>query len=110
MTKTKSMTPRLTAFLSYGFRPFFLFAGLYAILGMAAWLAWISLNAQALFLSTDFPASQWHAHEMLFGYTTAAFAGFLLTAAPGWTRREPIAGRALALLAAVWISGRAAAR
>ncbi len=105
---TKLMTPRLAAFLSYGFRPFFLLAGLYAVFGMAAWLAWIGFNAEALFLSTDFPPTQWHAHEMLFGYTTAVFAGFLLTAAPGWTRRPPVAGGPLALLAAVWISGRTA--
>jgi uncharacterized protein involved in response to NO len=102
------MTQRPIAFLSYGFRPFFLFAGIYAVIGMAAWLAWISLNAQAPSMSTDFPPSRRHAHEMLFGYTTAALAGFLLTAAPGWTRRPPIAGGPLALLAAVWVSGRAA--
>ena len=102
------MNQSLTAFLSYGFRPFFLFAGLYAVFGMAAWLALVGFNAEAPSLSTDFPPSQWHAHEMLFGYTTAVFAGFLLTAAPGWTRREPIAGEPLALLAVVWISGRAA--
>ncbi len=102
------MTSRLTAFLSYGFRPFFLFAGLYAVLGLAAWLAWIGLNAQVPSMGTDFPPFQWHAHEMLFGYTTAAFAGFLLTAAPGWTRREPVSGGPLALLAAAWVSGRAA--
>ncbi|MDA1091097.1 MAG: NnrS family protein [Proteobacteria bacterium] len=102
------MTQRLTAFLSYGFRPFFLFAGLYGVVGMAAWLALIGLNTEAASLSADFPPSQWHAHEMLFGYTTAVFAGFLLTAAPGWTRRAPIAGGPLALLAVVWVSGRAA--
>jgi len=75
---------------------------------MAAWLSWISLGDMPPSMITDFAASQWHAHEMLFGYTTAAFAGFLLTAAPGWTRREPIAGAPLALLAAVWVAGRAA--
>ncbi len=105
------MTSRLTAFLSYGFRPFFLFAGLYAVLGMAAWLAWIGLNAAGgpiLGFGADFQPFQWHAHEMLFGYTTAAFAGFLLTAAPGWTRRAPVSGGPLALLAAAWALGRAA--
>ena len=102
------MTPRLTAFLSYGFRPFFLFAGLYAVLGMAAWIVWIILNGEALPTSSDFPPTQWHAHELLFGYTIAAFAGSLLTASPGWTRREPVSGIPLALLTAVWISGRAA--
>ena len=72
------MTPRPAAFLSYGFRPFFPFVGAYAVLAMAAWMAWFSL-AQAL--GTDFPPLLWHTHEMLVGYTAAVLAGFLLTAA-----------------------------
>lgn len=105
------MTERLDAFLSYGFRPFFLFAGIYAVVGMAAWMAWIGLhaaNAVVLRMSTDFPPFQWHAHEMLFGYTAAVVAGFLLTATSGWTGRGPVAGRPLALLAAAWVLGRVA--
>ena len=99
------MTPRPAAFLSYGFRPFFLFAGAYAVLAMAAWMAWFGL-AQAL--GTDFPPLLWHAHEMLFGYTAAVLAGFLLTAAPSWTGTEPVRGGPLALLAGVWVLGRVA--
>ncbi len=83
------MTPRPAAFLSYGFRPFFPFAGIYAVLTMAAWMAWFSL-AQAL--GTDFPPLLWHTHEMLFGHTAAVLAGFLLTAAPSWAGAEPVRG------------------
>ena len=99
------MPTKTAAFLSYGFRPFFLFAGLYAVIAMAAWMAWFSL---AYAPSTDFPPLLWHAHEMLFGYATAALAGFLLTAAPSWTGAEPVRGGPLALLAGVWAAGRAA--
>ena len=99
------MTPRPTAFLSYGFRPFFLFAGAYAVLAMVVWMAWFGL-AQAL--GTDFPPLLWHAHEMLFGYTTAVLAGFLLTAAPSWAGAEPVRGGPLALLAGAWVTGRVA--
>ena len=38
------MSERVSAFFSYGFRPFFLFACLYAVLAMAAWMAWIGRN------------------------------------------------------------------
>jgi len=105
------MSERVSAFFSYGFRPFFLFAGLYAILAMAAWMAWIGLYAgqtQALWIRTDFPPFQWHAHEMLFGYAGATLAGFLLTATPGWTGKKPVSGLPLALLAGLWLLGRAA--
>ncbi|MDA0305978.1 MAG: NnrS family protein [Proteobacteria bacterium] len=105
------MSERISAFFSYGFRPFFLFAGLYAVLAMAAWMAWIGLYAgqtQALWIRTDFPPVQWHAHEMLFGYAAAALAGFLLTATPGWTGEKPVSGLPLALLAGLWLLGRGA--
>ncbi|RME55244.1 MAG: NnrS family protein, partial [Deltaproteobacteria bacterium] len=48
----------------------------------------------------------WHAHEMVFGYTAAVFAGFLLTAVRNWTGRETWQGGRLAFLAVVWLLGR----
>ncbi|MEE8350676.1 MAG: NnrS family protein [Rhodospirillales bacterium] len=98
------MSERVSAFFSYGFRPFFLFAGLHAVLAMAAWMAWRA----GLPIDTDFAPVGWHTHEMLFGYTAAAFAGFILTASPSWTGKPPVQGRPLAVLAALWLSGRAA--
>lgn len=105
------VTGRFTVFFSYGFRPFFLAAGLYAVAGMAAWLAWIGLhaaNASVPAMSAGFPPFQWHAHEMLYGYTAAAVAGFLLTAVPSWTGRHPVTGAPLAALFGAWLLGRAA--
>ncbi|RME00808.1 MAG: NnrS family protein [Deltaproteobacteria bacterium] len=43
---------------------------------------------------------------MVFGYTAAVFAGFLLTAVRNWTGRETWRGGRLAFLAVVWLLGR----
>ena len=99
------------AFFSYGFRPFFLFACLFAALSMSAWMLWIGLhaaNAQVLRPTISMAPHAWHAHEMLFGYTMAAIAGFFLTAVPNWTDSKPVNGGALFVLSATWLAGRAA--
>jgi uncharacterized protein involved in response to NO len=91
--------------LSRGFRPFFLAAGAWALIGMALWLP---VYAGAITIPTAFSAVDWHAHEMIFGYAGAVVAGFLLTAIPNWTGRLPVAGWPLAALAALWAAGRVA--
>lgn len=50
----------------------------------------------------------WHGHEMLFGFTGAAIAGFLLTAVPNWTGLPTPRGAALGGLVALWLAGRLA--
>ena len=97
--------------LSIGFRPFFLVAGLYAALAMAAWMVWLmlhSVNAVILKPTIAVPAHLWHGHEMLFGYAAAVISGFLLTAVPGWTGARRLAGAALLVLVCVWVLGRLA--
>ncbi len=96
---------RGAALLSRGFRPFFLGAGVWALVGMALWPAVFS---GAITIPTAFSAIDWHAHEMIFGYGGAVAAGFLLTAIPNWTGRLPVAGVPLAVLVALWAAGRIA--
>jgi uncharacterized protein involved in response to NO len=48
----------------------------------------------------------WHGHEMLFGYTMAVVAGFLLTAVRAWTGQPTAVGVPLMALAALWVAGR----
>lgn len=48
----------------------------------------------------------WHAHEMVYGFTVAIIAGFLLTAVANWTGAAPVRGANLALLCVVWTAGR----
>lgn len=90
---------------AYGFRPFFLLAGIYAVVAMATWL-WMFTRGV---VASDVIVPQfWHGHEMIFGFFTAAIAGFLLTAVPSWTGRSGFAGIPLMLLTLAWLSGRIA--
>jgi uncharacterized protein involved in response to NO len=91
------------AFLTNGFRPFFLAAGLWSAL---APLLWIVMFAAGSPIPSRFDPLAWHIHEMLFGFVMAAIAGFLLTAIPNWTGRRPVSGAPLALLAALWLLDR----
>lgn len=88
-----------------GFRPFFLGAGLCALLGMVLWTALYSFGWQGL--PTIYPALTWHAHEMVFGYAAAVVAGFLLTAIKNWTGQQTLNGIPLLLLAGLWFLARA---
>ena len=105
MDNTKRPPYSGPALFSYGFRPFFLMAGLFAVLVVPLWMAvWSGYVA----LSGPFSPVDWHIHEMLFGYTSAVMAGFLFTASPNWTGRLPTRGWPLMVLAALWTLGRIA--
>ena len=99
---TPSRIQGLTPF-ALGFRPFFSVAALAAILLMGLWLGFWSGR---LPLPRYYGAIGWHSHEMLFGYTVAVIAGFLLTAVRNWTGIPTPSGRYLALLTLVWLTGR----
>lgn len=90
---------------SFGFRPFFMGAAVWAALTMILWIPMLSGH---LSLPTAFDPVSWHAHEFLFGYLSAVIAGFLLTAVPNWTGRLPIVGWPLAALWSLWLAGRLA--
>lgn len=93
------------ALLSYGYRPFFLFASIWAVFSIIAWVMTFT-GHETLAIAID-PFS-WHAHSFLFGYLWAVIAGFLMTAVPNWTGRLPIVGWPLATLVALWLIGRIA--
>jgi uncharacterized protein involved in response to NO len=91
------------ALFALGFRPFFLGAGVFAVLLIALWLVFYRGNFPlALFI----PPAQWHAHEMIFGFTGAVIAGFLLTAVQNWTGMKTPSGMPLAILFLLWLAGR----
>lgn len=91
------------AFFSYGFRPFFLGAALFAGVAVPAWILALAGGSSPDFL---FPVRDWHVHEMVFGFLPAVITGFLLTAIPNWTDRPPIRGAELMLLFTLWLAGR----
>ncbi len=90
---------------AYGFRPFFLLAGLYAFVAVAAWL-WLFPAGPTI--GNGVPPQLWHGHEMIFGFIAAAIAGFMLTAVPSWTGGRGFAGNPLKLLVLLWVIGRLA--
>ena len=95
-------TPRWAPF-ALGFRPFFLLAGMSAVVLLGTWLA---LAVGQLPPPAHYDLVGWHSHEMLFGYAAAVIAGFLLTAVRNWTGVDTATGRPLAALAGLWLAAR----
>ena len=97
-------TNKHSAVLQLGFRPFFAAAGLFSVLGT---LAWAGMYIAGLDLATMMMQPiVWHAHEMIFGYTMAVIAGFLLTAVRNWTGVQTLHGLPLLLLLLLWLAAR----
>ncbi len=90
------------ALWNLGFRPFYLLATIFGAASVLLWVAQVS----GLLSSAYLQGAVWHGHEMLFGYTTAVIAGFLLTAVRAWTNQPTPSGAPLMALAALWVAGR----
>ncbi|MDO6524785.1 NnrS family protein [Motilimonas sp. 1_MG-2023] len=91
---------RVLPIFRLGFRPFFLFASLYAILCIPVWL-WLRSHGQPDLLVV--PALWWHVHELLFGFAMAIVMGFVLTAVQNWTGIRGTHSWALAGLFSLWL-------
>jgi uncharacterized protein involved in response to NO len=86
-----------------GFRPFFLLAAFFAVVTMADWLYMYLAGGE---IESYYGGIDRHPHEMIFGYTAAVIAGFLLTAVRNWTNIPTASGASLAALAGLWLAGR----
>lgn len=86
------------------FRPFFLLAGISALYLMLIWSAFYTLKLNLNFHSIS--PTIWHAHEMLFGYTAAVLAGFLLTVEKYWSGVVINRKSLLIFLVILWILAR----
>lgn len=91
------------AIFELGFRPFFLLAGLSAL---SLVLAWVGVYFGLPTYASYYGSAIWHGHEMIFGYTIAVIAGFLLTAVGNWTGQTMPKHRMLAALVVLWCLGR----
>lgn len=84
-----------------GFRPFFTLA---CLSGLSFPLLWILMLKGVLPApSSHFSATQWHAHEMFYGFGWAVLAGFLLTSTKNWVNIRGYHGATLIWLAAAWL-------
>jgi uncharacterized protein involved in response to NO len=97
-------TPPNFSLFNLGFRPFFLGAGLIAIISMFVWYLLLQQTLQLTALSS----TQWHSHEIIFGFSMAVITGFLLTAVKNWTNIDTPSGRPLLLLFLLWAGARTA--
>lgn len=98
---TKPAHPSL---FNLGFRPFFMGASVFAVISIAYWLrfnqGFFPLNLTIL------SPFQWHAHEMIFGYSLAIIVGFLFTAVKNWTGRQTPHGVPLMMIFSLWVIAR----
>jgi uncharacterized protein involved in response to NO len=92
-----------SSLFAYGFRSNFLLAGLAGLCLVPLWALRFVMGRP---ISSSWPPTLWHGHEMLFGFITSAIAGFLLTAVPSWTDQKGFAGRPLMILAGLWLTAR----
>lgn len=104
--QTSQANANQLALFNLGFRPFFLGASVFAVVSIVAWM--LVYFAQNTVSMTNVTTSQWHAHEMLYGYGMAVVAGFLLTAVKNWTGIPTLFGKPLMVLFALWCAARVA--
>ncbi len=99
----KKIPPNFSLF-NLGFRPFFLGAGVLGIFTMMGW--YLLLQGYIQLHPATLNITQWHSHEIIFGFSMAIVAGFLLTAVKNWTNIDTPSGRPLALLFLLWLGAR----
>ncbi|MRI31473.1 NnrS family protein [Endozoicomonas sp. OPT23] len=92
-----------TPLFRLAFRPFFLGGALFSVISLLLW-------GGSLFYGARFTPYGgivwWHMHEMIFGFTLAIIAGFLLTAVQTWTGIKSIKGMPLAAFCLLWLAAR----
>jgi uncharacterized protein involved in response to NO len=88
-------------FFSSPFRPFFVLAALTAVLIPILFSSY--MVSDYTYYGAYLDVISWHSHEMLFGFSTALLAGFLLTASANWSGRPAISGVPLFLLSFCWV-------
>ena len=91
-------------FLGRGFRPFFFLGALYSVISLVLWGGFYAGYIVPPYFMID--AVSWHAHEMIYGFSMAIVAGFLLTAVANWTGGAPARQMHLAGLCLLWLLGR----
>lgn len=83
-----------------GFRPFFLGAGIFSALLILAWT--LVYSFQVPVSTGTISLFEWHAHQMIYGFSMAVIAGFLLTAIMNWTNVPTLHGTPLKALFLCW--------
>ncbi|MCP3698869.1 MAG: short-chain dehydrogenase [Aliivibrio sp.] len=96
----KAVEEKIPPVLRLGFRPFFLLGSIYAIIAVTVWV-WAFQTGQPTNLNV--PALWWHVHEMLFGFSMAIVAGFVLSAVQNWTGVKGTSDKRLGFIVLLWL-------
>ncbi|MFB3100245.1 MAG: NnrS family protein, partial [Gammaproteobacteria bacterium] len=99
-----SMPSSKFALFNLGFRPFFLGASIFSVVSVFLWMGVFVFQLPLQFKEINM--YQWHAHEMVYGYSVAVIAGFLLTAVKNWTGEQTLYGPGLCGLFLLWVVAR----
>ena len=91
------------AFLSLGFRPFYIAGAAYAAISVPLWVASI---IGIVGINGPLDGVLWHSHELIFGFAVAILIGFLYTAVQNWTGRKTPNGLVLGGLLGMWLAAR----
>lgn len=84
-----------------GFRPFFSLA---CLAGLSLPILWILVFKGVLPApAAAYAPTQWHAHEMFYGFGWAVLGGFLLTSTKNWVNIRGYHGGILIYLTAAWL-------
>lgn len=94
---------KIIPLLRLGFRPFFLFGAVFAVIAIFIWLLILQGNSDLIPFGGGY---WWHLHEMIFGFASAIIAGFLLTAVQNWTGIPGIQNKSLLFLVVLWLLAR----
>lgn len=86
------------------FRPFFTLTAFIAVL-VPMYFVGVIVNGY-YFPEELITVNYWHAHEMIFGFTTALLAGFILTAAPKWTQKSSVTSTWSIAIILAWLLAR----
>jgi len=92
------------ALFNLGFRPFFLGASVFSVVSVFLWMGVFVFQLPLQFKGINM--YQWHAHEMVYGYSVAVISGFLLTAVKNWTGEQTLYGPGLCGLFLIWVVAR----
>lgn len=94
---------KIPPLLRLGFRPFFLSGAIFSVITITLWLLMYKGTISLPPLGGGY---WWHIHEMVFGFSGAIIAGFLLTAVQNWTGVKGVSGNTLLALFLLWLAGR----
>ena len=104
MKRINTNSDKAFTILESPYRPFFILAAISSLFYMTIWTLFYTFKLPLDF--ENISPTMWHAYEMLFGYTMAVIAGFLLTVEKYWLGKNIDSKSTLLTLVILWTAAR----